>query len=109
MPTQAEIEAALTAFLNAPADYRVAITAVLEAAELARWQTMDTAPTDETKILANCQPKHVETGEPMSFSYIDVVWLREKKFKDSRWKWRHSLNDSAAEPILWQPLPELPK
>ncbi len=73
-----------------------------------RWLPIETAPKDGTKILALCHPTFVESGKPMSFSYINVVWWRADRFKDSQWKWRHSLNDSAAEPTHWMPLPEPP-
>ena len=73
------------------------------------WQPIETAPKDGTKILAHCQPLDIETGKPMSFSYTNVVWWRRDKFKDSFWHWRHALNDSAAEPTHWMPLPEPPK
>lgn len=72
------------------------------------WQSINTAPKDGTRILAHCQPRHVETGEPMTFSYANVVWWRRDKFQDSKWPWRHALNDSAAEPTHWMPLPEPP-
>lgn len=73
------------------------------------WLPIASAPRDGTKILAYCQPRHVETGKPMSFSYINVVWWRGERFKDSEWKWRHSLNDGAAEPTHWMPLPLPPE
>lgn len=73
---------------------------------MSEWQPIETAPKDGTKILAICQPRYIETGKPMPFNYINVVWWRDEKFKDSFWQWRHSLNDSAAEPIMWMPLPD---
>lgn len=72
------------------------------------WQPISTAPKDGTKILAHCQPCHIDGG-PMSFDYVNVVWWRSEKFKDSQWKWRHALNDSAAEPTHWMPLPPPPR
>ncbi len=73
-----------------------------------KWQPIETAPKDGTKILAHCRPRYVETDEPMPISYVGVIWWREEKFKESQWKWRHTLNDSVAEPTHWMPLPELP-
>ena len=77
---------------------------------MSEWQPINTAPKDGTKILAFCQPRHIETGAPMSFNYIGVVWWRgdRRPFIDSLWKWRHSQNDSAAEPTHWMPLPPPP-
>lgn len=75
---------------------------------MSEWQPIETAPRDGTKILAHCQPTHIETGKPMSFSYISVIWWRGENFWKSQWKWRHALNDSTAEPIHWMPLPDPP-
>lgn len=76
---------------------------------MGEWQPIETAPKDGTTILALCRPCYVESGKPMPFSYINVVWWRGEKFKDSLWPWRHSLSDSAAEPTDWMPLPEPPR
>lgn len=70
---------------------------------------IESAPRDGTPILAHCQPRFWETGKPMSFSYVGVVWWRGEKFKDSLWPWRHSQNDSAAEPTHWMSLPLPPE
>ena len=74
-----------------------------------QWQLIETAPRNGTKILAYCQPTHVESGKLMGLNNIGVVWWRGNQFKDSKWKWRHSQNDSAAEPTHWIPLPPPPK
>jgi hypothetical protein len=73
---------------------------------MGEWQSIETAPKDGTEILAWCQPRFIETGKPMVLKYINVVWWRADCFPESEWKWRHTLNDSAAEPIMWMPLPE---
>jgi hypothetical protein len=74
------------------------------------WQPIETAPKDGTKILAHCIANGV--------SYISVIWWRGERYKDSLYKWRNSLNDSAVGgfadrlPNLgathWMPLPDGP-
>lgn len=74
------------------------------------WQPIATAPKDGTQILALCQPRFFETGKPMDFNYMAVVWWR--KAKDPKWgetRWKHALNDSYAEPTHWMPLPSPPE
>ena len=74
---------------------------------MSKWRPIESAPKDGTKFLALCQPRHIETGTPMSFHYINVVWWRDKS--KNILGWRHTLNDSHAEPTHWMPLPEPPK
>jgi hypothetical protein len=74
---------------------------------MSEWLPIETAPKDGTKIFAYCEPRH-ESGRSMEFKYFGVVWWRGEKFSESRWQWRHALNDSAAEPTHWMPLPEQP-
>lgn len=75
---------------------------------MTEWMPIESAPRDGTKILAHCQPRHIDSGNPMGWDYVGVIWWRKDKFQDSIWPWRHSLNDSAAEPTHWMPLPEPP-
>lgn len=71
------------------------------------WQPIETAPKDGTTILAYCQPRYTGTDEPMEFSYVSVIrWM--DKYKNSKCPWRHALNNSAAEPIHWMPIPPAP-
>jgi hypothetical protein len=75
------------------------------------WQPIETAPKDGTKVLAYI----VANGVP----YISVIWWRGEQFKDSMWKWRNALTDSATGgfadtlpnpgPTHWMPLPAPPK
>lgn len=81
-------------------NFRMEARAAIAAAN--QWRPISTAPRDGSKILALCQPRYVETGEPMPFDYINVVWWREGRFK-------HSLNGSYAEPTHWQALPSPPE
>lgn len=75
---------------------------------MSEWQPISTAPKDGTTILAYCQPRYAETDEPMEFSYVSVIrWL--DKYKNSKWPWRHVLNNSAAEPTHWMALPPAPQ
>lgn len=74
---------------------------------MSEWKPIESAPKDGTKILALCQPTYYETGKSMPFSYINVVWWR-KRVEDDHNKWRHSLNDSVAQPTHWMPLPDAP-
>jgi len=50
-PTQAEIEAALEAYLNRGETPQDAMAAALEVAEHVRWQPIETAPRDEWILL----------------------------------------------------------
>lgn len=73
------------------------------------WRPIETAPKDGTPVLGYCQPRYVESGKPMSFSYQAIIWWRGERYGDSQWKWRLHHSDSAVEPTHWQPLPAPPE
>ena len=83
--TQAEIEAAWAAFLATDGEMLDALKNALEAAELARWQPIETAPKRETPILFGWGDGKVSVG------FSDTEFLKLEK------------------PTHWQPLPSPPE
>lgn len=73
-----------------------------------RWEPIETAPKDGTKILVWTPHQHITRYDP-SFR-VEIVWWRPDPFRGKgEWSWRTARTDSYIDPPThWQPLPDPP-
>ena len=102
MPTQAEIEAAAKLYLDTTGSVEDRIKAVLEAAEHARWQPIETAPKDGSHIVFY-QPKEKYLDEGMIVGSFDGEFVSPAMVDG------YDFECEVKNPTYWQHLPSPPE